>query len=212
MRPRVITWPVQSTTSIAALQTLGAAGKVTLNGSLVLPGANIPPIVFPGYTRSITITSLNNLSGVNFTINGVLNNAPLSEILVGPDHDTVTSANIYDAITSITTSAAAAAFSVGTGENGRTRWINFDYDMLVPNYSVSVAYTATVSYTLNVTLDDPNVVAVPTVFTPVSAMTAASSSQFASLTNPINYMNITINSSDATGALVVTFLQQGIAS
>ena len=62
------------------------------------------------------------------------------------------------------------------------------------------------------TLDDPNIVATPTVFSPITAMTSATANQFASFTNPINYMNITINSAGATGTLVATFLQQGIAS
>lgn len=223
MRPRVITWPAPSTTSISALQTLGAAGNLLLNGSLntsgnyisavAYPGGlAIPLIVFQGITRSITLTSANDLSAVNFTIHGVYNNAPLSEVLAGPMANTVTSVNIYDAITSISTSAAAAAVSVGTGETGRTAWISGDYDMLIPNYSVQAVRTATINYTLFLTLDDPNTVAIPTVFSPIAALTGATTSQFASFTNPINYMNITINSSDGTGALVATFLQQGIAS
>jgi hypothetical protein len=224
MRPRVITWPVASATSISALQTLAGAGNLLLNGSLntsgnytshvTYPGSlAIPLIIFSGYTRTITLTSTNNLSGVNFTINGILNNAPLSEVLAGPNNNTVTSVNAYDAITSISTNAAAAAVSAGTGTTGRTAWISFDYDMLVPNYSVQGVVTATtINYTLFLTLDDPNVVTTPTVFSPVMALTGATTSQFASLTNPINYMNITINSSNATGALVATFLQQGIAS
>jgi hypothetical protein len=211
MRSRVITWPVSSTTSIAALQTLGSAGKLTLNGSLVLPGSNIPPIVFPGYTRSITLTSVNNLSGVNFTITGVLNNAPLSEVLAGPNNNTVTSVNIYDAITSISANGAAAAVSAGTGATGRTSWINADYDLNPPNFSVQAVITATINYTLFLTLDDPNIVAIPTVFSPIAALTGATTNEFTSFTNPINCMNITINSSNATGSLIATFLQQGIA-
>lgn len=209
MRPRVITWPIPSATSIAALQTLGAAGSLTLNGSLLQPGYNT--VVFQGYTRTITLTSGNNLSGVNFTINGVLNNSPLSEVLAGPNANTVTSVHIYDAITSITTDGAAAAVSAGTGTTGRTSWISGDYDLNPPNYSVQAIRTATINYTLFLTLDDPNTVATPSVFSPIAALTGATTSQFASFTNPINYMNVTINSSDATGALVVTFLQEGIA-
>jgi hypothetical protein len=224
MRPRVITWPAPSATSISVLQTLGLAGNLLLNGSLntsgkytshvTYPGSlGIPLITFPGYTRTITLTSTNDLSGDNFTIVGMLNNSEISEVLAGPNNTTVTSVNAYDSIISITANAAVAAVSAGTGTTGRTAWISFDYDMLVANYSVQGVVTATtINYTLFLTLDDPNVVATPTVFSPITALTGATTSQFASLTNPINYMNITINSSNTTGALVATFLQQGIAS
>lgn len=212
MKPRVITWPAPSNVSIAALQTLGAAGNLTLNGPLVLPGANNPPIVFPGYTRTVTLTSLNNLGGVNFTINGVLNNAPLTEVLAGPNNNTVTSVNIYDAIISITASAAAAGVSAGTGSTGRTKWISADYDMLVGNISVSVVVSNTINYTLSITLDDPNIVTSPALFQPFPSMTGATTNQLGTFTYPTNYMVVTINSSGTTGSLVATFLQQGIAS
>lgn len=211
MRPIICNWPVSSNTSIALLQTLAGAGTLKLNGPLVNPGSNIPAVQFVGITRAITLTSTNDLSGVNFTIKGYFNGAVLSEVLAGPNNGTVTSANIYDGIYSITTNGAAAAVSVGTATTGRTKWINFDYDMLVPNYSVQVAVTGTINYTFKVTLDDASS-ASPTLSTPVVAMTAATTTQLAYLTNPIKWMNVTVNSSDGTGAIVATFLQQGIAS
>lgn len=201
-RPIVINWPVTSNTVIAALQTLTGAGTLTLTSS---------PYNFIGITRTITLTSGNNLSGVNFTITGTLNGASISEVLAGPNSNTVTSVNIYDSIISITTNAAAAAVSAGTGTTGRTRWINFDYDQLIMNYSVQVTVVATtINYTFNTTLDDVNTVASPTLTTLATGLTGATTTQFASLTIPVNYGCVTINSSNSTGTLIATILIQGI--
>jgi len=212
MRPIVKTWTAANTTSIAQAQTLVAAGNLVLNGPLRQPG--YITVNFLDFTRSITLTSTANLSGINFTINGMLNNSPLSEVLAGPNNNTVTSVNIYDSIVSITASAGFSpnTVSVGTGLTGRTHWINFDYDILIPNYSTQVVVTNAINYTYNVTLDDPNIVATPTVFAPIVAMTGATTSQFASVNDPLNYINITVNSAGATGSLVATFLFQGLAS
>jgi hypothetical protein len=204
-RPIVINWPVTSNTVVSSLQTLGAAGNLVINNG---PNGFFD---FVKVTRSITLTSTNNLSGVNFTITGTLNGATISEVLAGPNNNTVTSVNIYDTITSIASNAAAAAVSAGSGQTGRTRWINFDYDQLIMNYSVQVVVgAATINYTFNTTLDDVNVVATPTLTAPVGAMTAATTTQFATLTTPINYANVTINSSNSTGTLTLTLLIQGI--
>jgi|ERR1700692_1307980 len=203
-RPIVITWPVLSNTAVAPLQTLAGAGPLALTTA---PAAYI----FNRITRTITLTSTNNLSGVNFTITGTLNGATISEVLAGPNNNTVTSVNIYDSITSIVANAAAAAVSAGTGSTGRTHWINFDYDQLIMNYSVQVAVGATtINYTFNTTLDDVNIVATPTLTQLAVGLTNATTTQFAGLTIPVNYGNITINSSNSTGTLTATFLLQGI--
>lgn len=213
MRPLVITWPASNTTAVAALQTLAAPGKLTLNGSLSNPN-NIPGVVFQGITRNITLTSLNNLSAATFTINGVLNNAPISETIAGPNHNTVTSVNFYDAITSISVNAAVTGVSVGTGLAGATRWISANYNLNRAHYSVQVVVTGTIQYDFGVTLDDPNVIADPDQFGIITAMNDATTTQFASFNNPIAYASVTIDSAgtDGTGSLVVTFLQQGISS
>src|SRR6266850_3299330 len=111
-RPVVINWPVTSNTSVAALQTLGAAGNLVINYG---PNGFFD---FVNLTRKITFTSANNLAGVNFTITGTLNGTTISEVLAGPNANTVTSVNIYDTITSIAANAAAAAVSAGTGQTG----------------------------------------------------------------------------------------------
>jgi hypothetical protein len=210
MRPVAVTWPAPSTTYIALAQTLSAAGNLVLNGGGGTPGLNTPVVVFPGFTRVVTLTSTANLSGINFTITGTLNNSTISEVLAGPNNNTVTSTNIYDSITSI---AASAAFnpntvSAGIGATGRTQWTNWDYNAPVCNYSVQVAVTGTINYTLNVTLDDANV-ASPTLTAPITALANATTTQLGNLTIPVKWMNVKINSSGADGALVATFLRQG---
>jgi hypothetical protein len=50
------------TAAIAALQTLGGAGNMTLTGSSVNDGSNMD--------TTVTLTSTGNISGVTFTVTG----------------------------------------------------------------------------------------------------------------------------------------------
>ena len=105
------------TATIAALQTLGAAGTLALSGTYGASG-------FPSKLAwTITLTSANNLSGVNFTINylDAQNNAQ-SVVVAGPNATTKSTTAIAGTVTSITTSAAAAAVSVGHTNVGYGPW------------------------------------------------------------------------------------------
>lgn len=93
---------------VAALQTLAGAGNLVLTTT---------PYITQ-FARRITLTSANNLAAVNFTISGLgpISNGTIgaiSEIVVGPNANTVTSVNTYTQINSIAASAAAAAVSSG---------------------------------------------------------------------------------------------------
>jgi hypothetical protein len=74
--------------------------------------------------------------------------------------------------------------------------------------AVQVVATGTINWTFNVTLDDVTLV-IPTLFAPDTNLTAQTGNAFDTVTDPLNYYNITINSS-TNGSLVATFIQQGV--
>jgi len=221
-RPAVFRWPLASANSVALLQTTAGAASFVLNGALAVGLDNYPPFaVFPGISRVVTLTSTGNLSGVNFTIAGTLNGNAVTETRVGPNNNTVTTTQVYDTVNSVTVDGAVGtATSVGTGTTGYTHWFNSNYHSTVLGMAVAVDVTAAVNYTLQFTYDDVNTVASPVIFTPVDGaagnpgyptdMTGATTDQLALFNVVTRYMRILINSSDATGVLVATFLQQGI--
>lgn len=216
MKPVEYTWPVASTTAIAALQNLAGAGTILLNGSLApsqnTSGSGNYPVVLAGINRTITLTSANNLSAVNFTITGTTNGVASSEVLAGPNANTVTSVNPYDKIISITTNGAVNAVSAGTGTTGWTQWSLLNYDSTYFQVSVLAAVTATINYSLETTIaPDPNFVnSALLTNNPIVAMTGATTSQIGVLTQPCTHVNISINSSNGTGSLNFILLQQGI--
>jgi hypothetical protein len=213
-KPIVFNWPAASTTSVSALQTLAGAGDLLINGSLsnLVPGSiiNSPVAVFPNISRTVTLTSTNNLSGVNFNIAGYLNGNLVSQIIAGPNNSTVSTTQLFQSVTSITADAAAAAVSAGTGSTGVTNWYSYDYYIDNANVGIQVAVTTTINYSLQVTLDDVNTIANPVIFNPITAMTNATTKQLGNLIQPIRYSNIIINSSSGNGALTATYIQQGV--
>lgn len=127
--------------TIAALQTLVGAGSLSLSGTY---GAN----GFPSELAwTITLTSANNLSAVNFTINylSAQGNA-LSVTTTGPNATTKTTTVIASRITSITTDAAAAAVSVGHLNVGYGPWKHLPNRVgFVSPSTVAVALAGTAS-------------------------------------------------------------------
>lgn len=75
--------------------------------------------------RFVTLTSAADLSAINFTIVGYDRwGNRISEVLVGPDTDTVQSLGVYSAITSITPDGTDAAdVSAGWPAGGVTPWV-----------------------------------------------------------------------------------------
>lgn len=204
-RPQVFTWPAQSTTAIAALQTLAGAGNMLINGSL----SNNGLVYFDGYSRVITLTSTNNLSGVNFTITGMLQGSLQTETRGGPNNNTVATTALFDSISSITTNGAAAAVSSGTGSTGQTQWSLYNFHAPYAALGIAVEVSGTINYSFQTTFDDVNTTA-ETVFTPITDMTGATTEQIAVFNIPTRYSNIIINSSTGAATLKATFIQQGI--
>ena len=91
-----------STTSIAAAQTTSGADNLSLAAA-----AGTGAFHDTDQASAITLTSTGNISGVNFTITGtdIAGNA-LSEVLAGPNNNTVTSTKFYNTVTQIATNGA----------------------------------------------------------------------------------------------------------
>ena len=90
--------------------TPSGAGALTL--AATTPGIN-------GYGYKVSITGTGNEAGKNFTITGVtVGGVTVTEVVAGPNNNTVYSTNYFASVSSITVSAAtAAAITVGYGGN-----------------------------------------------------------------------------------------------
>lgn len=210
--PAVFTWPAAATQAISATQTLAGAGNLLINGTLAqtLTGGS-PYVIFPNISRTVSLTSVNNLSGVNFTITGTYRGAAQTETRVGPNNNTVYTTALFDSITSISTNGAAAAVSAGSGTTGQTQWYNFNYHAIYPSMSAQIVVTGSpnITYSWTFTLDDIQTNASPATFTPVASLTGATTSQFGAFSDPVRFCCIQVSAA-TTGSLVATFLQQGI--
>ena len=204
--PAIFTWPVPDTQAISLTQSIGAAGNLLINGHL----AYTTIVTFLGFGRTVSLTSANDNSGVNFTITGSRYGNPIIETIAGPNADTVETVNVFDTITSITADAAVNGVSAGTGTTGATNWFNSNYHRNVLGQTIQVVVTGTINYTYQTTLDDVQTNTTPTTFPTIVNLTAATTNQIGSYFAPARYSKISINSSTGTGSLVATFLEQGI--
>lgn len=215
-RPHVYNWPAADTTAICALQDLAGAGTALINGDLATPSG--PPgsaysVVLPDIGRTVSLTSANDLHLVHFTITGFMNGVAVTSTIVGPNANTVETpfGTNFDVITSVTTDAAAAAFSVGTGKTGVTHWFESDIYTTPMGMSIQVFFTGTtIKYSFQTTLDDVQT-KTPNPFTPISAMTDAATDQFGSLLAPTRYSRILMSvNTTADVVMSATFVQQGM--
>lgn len=216
-RPVTIQWPVASTTAVCVAQGSAAAGALVINGGL----ASVGGATFPNIERTVSITSA-GVATVQFTITGTLRGTTVSETRTGPNATTVYTTQRFTTVTSVTVNGALAAnASVGTGLTGSTVWINSDYHRTNNALACLVAVTATFNYTFQTTFDDPEFVAVPLLFAPIEGVTVptipaatpmigATTSILTNYTIPTHSSRILVNSSNATGAATIYFLQQGI--
>jgi len=219
-----ITWPLLDLQAVCLNQTLAAAGNLIINGTLS-SNPNLPNIraEFPKICRQVTISSTGNLSGIQFTITGIGDNGyPKSVTIAGPNNNTVTTVNeLFTIVNSVSANAAVATnVRVGTGTLGATQWFLSDHYRDVNHLAVNVIVTGTINYSFQTTYDDPTTnpnyvvktpidgVTIPTVPT-TTPMVNQTVSDLADYTIPTHYSRVYVNSSDATGALVVNFLQQG---
>jgi hypothetical protein len=131
------TFPAGNTSDVCKVQNITGAGNLTLNGNLTNEIASEVNFLTHGYSRSISLSSANNLSGVTFTINGLQNGEKITEVITGPNATTKYGDEIYDVITSISATGAANGISIGTGHSGYFPLLNINLQRAVINYSLS---------------------------------------------------------------------------
>lgn len=132
-------FPVASTTDVCLQQTLTGTGNLSLNGNLANSINSQVSFLEKGYSRQISLTSANDLSGREFIVTGFQNGVALTEYITGPNATTVYSTKIYDTITSIIVDGAVIAVSVGTGHAGFFPLIAINLNRDVINYVLSTA-------------------------------------------------------------------------
>ena len=217
-----LSFPASNTTAVAPLQTdITTPYVFSLNPyDGVNDGTRYPPGVatFNGrFARKISLTSAGNMSGVNFTIVGTsLAGTALTEVLAGPNANTVESVNIYASITSITPDGAYTAVSAGTGSVGVFAPIVLSAYTPSMNWALNINVTSTINYSVTGTLSrvfNPTgttiaLNAAADVFAINAALTAATTDQYYTSTQEVSALFITINSSTG-GSLTGQFLQQG---
>jgi len=155
-----LTWPVVDLAAVCALQDTPGAGSLLLNGTL--KNNSVPDQIsfrVNNFIKSVSLTSVNNLSAITFVVNGFQNNAPISDTINGPNNNTVYGVKYFDVITSITVNAAVSQVKVGTGNAGYLSLFVVNSNTSNINYSMSVIFPpsgAGITYSLYQTLDQIN--------------------------------------------------------
>lgn len=122
------------------------AGKLSLNGGSVEVDGTVS-FIKRGYSSSVSFTSAGNISGLTFTIYGINNGFYTSEIVVGPNANTVVSVGLYEKVISISISTnTAIAFTIGSNRDVAVlvEFLNNNFTNLKPEFSCS--YISSVGY------------------------------------------------------------------
>ena len=133
------TFPAVDTAAISLIQTLAGGGDLALNGTLVDSTGSEVSFITNGYSRTVSITSANDLSLATFTVTGTQNGVIVTENINGINANTVEGLESFDVVTSVSVDIAVAAVSVGSGLDGFFRLITIDPNMGSLNYSFSLA-------------------------------------------------------------------------
>lgn len=216
-QPAILPFPTAATTAVCLAQTTAGAGNLLINGTLANLNRNNPinVVTFPSYARTVSLTvAVADLSGVNITVTGtdIYGNA-VTETRAGPNNNTVYTTALFHTVTSVSTDAAiGTAMSVGSGTTGTSTWYKLNYNNNVFNTTIAGEATATISYTVNQTVDTVDDSAVtPVSFAVDASLTTATGNVLFTSTKPVVAYQVVVNSSSGNGAVNVVILQQGIA-
>lgn len=214
-RTTTLTFNKANVASVAALQTTAGAANLVLSGIYVLNNYPTPAYASfaGGYGVTVSLTSTGALGGINFVITGTdVNGKAQSETLAGPANNTVFSVNFYQTVTSIASNAAVGtAISAGNGTTGNSRWVIVDTNSNVFNVGLACQLTATLTYSVVQTADDPEVITAPVTFPIVAGLTAATTNQIAAAIIPVKAFQVQVTASSGNGALTSNIIQQGIS-
>ena len=198
--------PAAVTNGICLSQTRASAGALTLNGSLVSGG--VASLVT---SQRVGIAGTSNNSAVNFTIVGTgTNGLSQTEVLAGPNNNTVNTTHDFLTVTSITSSAAITGnITVGTVAIGSSNPFSVDPYVNPTSLGVDTTVSGTVNYTIEFTTADLSPLwdlnsNTPTWFG-MFGFIGATAGAYGKLDQPCTLARITINS--GTGTVVARFRQ-----
>lgn len=195
------------------------------SGELVLT-SNV--VSFGNVCRTVSLTSVNNLAAVQFTIKGTYNSVTKEETITGPNNDSIETVSLFNTITSVTADDDADAITIGSGTTGHTNWFMHNTDVPFSSASVQVIVedSPNIEYSFNTTLIDvrglssfPDAV-IAGIVAPnpgsanayVTKMVDSTNSSFACYTWPARYSCIKISESSGAGALTAIIMQQGLTN
>lgn len=127
----VYKWPVQNMQAVCKTQDVAAGKELILNGMMAVTGSADISFIRAGFSRSVSISSTNNLAGATFTVIGIQNGGRIEENIAGPNTNTIYTTEIFDVITSVSVDNNVTNVQVGTGDTGFLPLINAS-----PNFSV----------------------------------------------------------------------------
>lgn len=145
-------------TAICTAQAVAAAGNLTIDGSLAASG-----VATLDQARRVLITSAGNDSGIEFTVYGTnYYGNSISEVVTGANASTVQTTMDFKTVTRVAASGAAAGnVSVGTSGVASSPWFVADFARNPFNIGMRFNISGTVNYSLELTMDDPNIVQDP---------------------------------------------------
>lgn len=190
--------PTADPDAIASAQTLSTAGPLALNAVV---------IAAPSY---ITITTVDDETGVNFTIEGTSPAGnPQSVTIAGGNNTTVTTTAAFASVNSVITDAGTTDdVEVGLAQGGYSPW--YPLDIYTPNQvtTISATVSGTVNYSIEYTNEDPfdpSITQTPVVHPAAGgAFTSASTNQTHFTTTLMRAVRYKINSGGGTLRLTIT--------
>jgi hypothetical protein len=160
--------------------------------------------------QTVAITSTGNLSAVNFTITGTNDyGQAVSEVLAGPNNNTVNSVRNYLTVTAISVSATlGTAVTVDTISVGASGAIPLDQYLNPFSVTMTVEVTGTVNVTAQYTTDDVFGSSAPFTWFTCTGMLALTASASNIAVAPVTAVRLLTNS--GTGTAVFSVVQAGM--
>ena len=128
----VYKWPVVNLQAVCKTQNANAGDELILDGTMAEIGSAEISFIRTRVSRSVSITSTDDLSGVNFTVTGMQNGGRVTkDNITGPNNTTIYIDEVFDTITSVSVDGNVTNVQVGTGTKGFLPLISAN-----PNFSV----------------------------------------------------------------------------
>lgn len=185
---------------IAASQTPGAAGNLTLTASPVTLDVQ----------RKVAITSAGNDSGVTFTVYGTSQGGQaVQETIAGGNAATVYTNIDFLTVTRVAISGAAAgAVTVGTNTVGSSPWFMPNYHITPFNLDFEIVVSGTVNYNLEYTDDDYFTPVTPTTVPQLRYLSVAQTAT-ATVTATYAFRGWRLTTNSGSGTITVKAIQAG---